>query len=69
MTKKEKLLTLEALKKDAQESKEKHDEEGNTSLSQYDKGRVDALNDAIAILKNGSVGNAIKEVYIGKENE
>ena len=61
MTKKEKLATLEALKKDAQTAYEKD------SNNQYAKGRIDALNDAIAVLRNSEDGNAIKEVYLGKE--
>ena len=64
MTKKEKLLVLEALKKDATERMENADSE---SVNQYQKGRVDALNDAIAVLRNGEDGNIIKEVYLGKE--
>lgn len=65
MTKKEKLETLEALKRDAIERMETAKTD---TANQYAKGRVDALNDAIAVLKNNEVGNAIKEVYIGKEN-
>ena len=64
MTKKEKLLVLEALKKDAIKRMENANSE---SVNQYQKGRVDALNDAIAVLRNGEDGNAIKEVYLGKE--
>ena len=65
MTKKEKLLTLESLKKDASTRMQDADSE---SIYQYEKGRVDALNDAIAVLKNNEDGNAIKEVYLRKEN-
>ena len=64
MTKKEKLHTLEALRDDAKDRMENANNEG---INQYEKGRVDALNDAIAVLKNGADGNAIKEVYLGKE--
>lgn len=64
MTKKEKIATLEALKKDAEERMIK----AKTDVAiQYEKGRVDSLNEAIAVLKNNEMGNIIKEVYIGKE--
>lgn len=63
MTKKEKLLTLEAMRDD---SVARMDKTVKCSLREYEKGRVDALNDAIAVLKNGEDGNAFRKVYLGK---
>lgn len=64
MTKYEKVSTLIALKNDA---KERWQKEQNPSLKQYEKGRMDALSEAIDVVQNNSLGNAIKDAYLGKE--
>ena len=64
MTKEEKIQTLAAIRKDAQERMETAVNGGSV---QYYKGMVDALDKAIAVTKNNEYGNDLKEVYLGKE--
>ena len=64
MTKKEKLMTLQALKN---ESLKKIEKANSENIKSYEKGRLDALDYAISILKNDDFGNALKRIYLGKE--